>query len=314
VRSARRGLASIGLVATALLVSLGGLGGTRGRADASGTAPVLLLRSGNLDPYREAERGFRLAFKDSVVVLDASSGSEEAIAGAIRGLHPQVVVAIGLRAAILARDHLAHLPVVYCAIPHPQRFDLDAEWMAGVRTDVDPALEVRALCQVAPGAKSIGYLCSADANPDDRRRARDAARAAGLEFVEAPIANASELPQVARRLAARVQALWIPADPLVATPQGFQFLLALSLESRLPILAFTDALVKKGALVAVTPDYVEAGGLAAQQVHRIRVGERPTDLPALAVTRMHTVVNLATARSLGTAGNVSALRGLEFVP
>jgi putative ABC transport system substrate-binding protein len=282
-------------------------------ARAAGPAPVLLLRSGDLDPYREAERGFRLACKDSVVVLDAASGPAAAVAEAIAALHPQVVVAIGLRAAVLARDHLTRLPVVYCAIPHPQRFDLDAEWMAGVRTDVDPALEVQALKQAAPGVKSVGYLCASDADPGDRRRARDAARAAGLEFVEAPIATAADLPQAARRLAARVQALWMPADPLVATPQGFQFLLTLSLESRLPILAFTDALVRKGALVAVTPDYAEAGTLAAQQVRRIRLGERPADLPALAVTHMHTLVNLATARSLGTAASVADVRGVEFV-
>ncbi len=281
---------------------------------AAGPAPIVMLRSGDLAPYRAAERGFRAACKDSVIVLDATSGPPDAVAGAIVGLHPQVVVAIGLRAAVLARDHLAHVPMVYCAIPHPERFDLDAEWMAGVRTDVDPALEVRALRQVAPGARSVGYLCAADAVADDRQRAREAARAAGLEFVEAPVASASDLPQVARRLAAHVQALWMPADPLIATPQGFQFLLALSLESRLPILAFTDALVKKGALVAVTPDYAEAGALAAQLVHRVRLGERPTDLPALTVTRMHTVVNLATARSLGMAAGLADARDLEVVP
>jgi len=223
------------------------------------------------------------------------------------------VVAIGLRAAVLARDHLAHVPVVYCAIPHPQRFDLDADWMAGVKSDVDPAREVAALKQIVPGATSIGYLCGAGADPDERRRARAAAKGAGLAFVEAPIASAADLPGVARRLATEVQALWMPADPLVATPEGFKFLLALSLQSRLPILAFTDALVKKGALVAVSPDYAEAGGLVAQQVRRIRAGERPSDLPALAGTRTHTVVNLATAKSLGAVATEASVHGMEVV-
>jgi len=298
----------VGLVTLALLAC------ASGRAPAATHAPVLVLRSGDLEPYRDAERGFRAALGESVVVLDAASGPADAVAGAIQGLHPQVVVAIGLRAAVLARDHLAHVPLVYCAIPHPARFDLDAEWMAGVRNDVAPALEVQALRQVAPGTKSVGYLCATGADPVEVRRAGDAARAAGLEFVVAPVATAAELPAVARRLATRVQALWMPADPLVATPQGFQFLLALSLETRLPILAFTDALVKKGALVAVTPDYAEAGALAAQLVRSIRLGERPSDLPALNVSRMHTVVNGATARALGTASNAEALVGIEVVP
>jgi putative ABC transport system substrate-binding protein len=302
-----------GLAALALAVAAAGAVLPVRPARAAGGAPVVVLRSGDLAPYRDAERGFRLAFKDSVVGIDAATRTPEAVAEEVRKLHPEVVVAIGLRAAVLARDHLAHVPVVYCAIPHPQRFALDAAWMAGVKSDVDPALEVAALRQIVPGATSIGYLCAADADPDERRRARAAARAAGLTFVEAPITSAADLPGVARRLATEVQTLWMPADPLVATPEGFQFLLALSLQSRLPILAFTDALVRKGALVAVSPDYAEAGSLAAQQVRRIRAGERPSDLPALAGTRTHTVVNLATARSLGAATTDASVRGMEVV-
>src|SRR5262249_26334671 len=149
--------------------------------------------------------------------------------------------------------------------------------------------------------------------PEDRKRAREAARQAGLEFVEAPIGSAADLPQAARRLAPPVPAPWMPADPLLAPPQGFPFPPALSPESRLPPPALPAPPVETGALVAVTPDYVQAGTLAAQQVRRIRLGERPADLPALAVTRTHTVVNLATARSLGAVGAVVARRDVEFV-
>jgi putative ABC transport system substrate-binding protein len=311
MRARGAGLAARRLAAAAL--ALGFAIGAAGPARAASSAAVVLLRSGDLDPYREAERGFRTAFPDSIVTLDASTRTPEDIASAVRALHPEVVVAIGLRAAVVARDRLARVPVVYCAIPHPKRFDLDGDWMVGVRNDVDPGLEVAALRQIVPNARSIGYLCSANADPEERRRARAAARAAGFEFVEAPIASAADLPVVARRLATQVQALWMPADPLVATPEGFRFLLGLSLSTRLPILAFTDALVKKGALVAVAPDYAEAGALAAQQVKRIRAGERPADLPSLSVSRMHTVVNLATAHSLGATGADQAARGMEVV-
>lgn len=284
---------------------------------ASGPAfagPIVLLRSGDLAPYRAAEEGLRAATHEPVVVIEVSSGTPDQVAHAVLALHPDAVVAVGLRAAMLGRDYLPHVPIVYCAVPRPEHYDLIGDWLTGVRSDVDPAAEVAALRLAYPSVKSVGYLCGAEADPSVIRHARAAARAAGLNFVEARLATASELTAVTRRVAPGVDAFWMPADPLVATPEGFRFLLEFSLSSRKPLLAFSDALVRKGALVAVMPDYVEAGTLAAQQVRRIRAGDRPVDLPVPAVARMRTIMNQATARALGAALTATAVRAAEVVP
>jgi ABC-type uncharacterized transport system substrate-binding protein len=93
--------------------------------------------------------------------------------------------------------------------------------------------------------------------------------------------------------------LWIPADPTVATPEAFRFLLELSLELRKPLLAFSESLVRSGALVAVAPDYAWMGTQAAEVVRRIRSGERAGDIGVVPLKRTHVVLNLATARALG---------------
>ena len=78
-----------------------------------------------------------------------------------------------------------------------------------------------------------------------------------------------------------------------------QFLLQLSLERRLPLLVFSEALVHAGALIAVAPDYAWVGGRAADLVRRIKDGARPGDLPPVPLARTRVVVNPATARALG---------------
>jgi putative tryptophan/tyrosine transport system substrate-binding protein len=296
------------------LVVAGMLLGGLGIPAAAWAGVTLLLRSGDLAPYRAAEEGFRATYRDAIVTLDASSSDADDIARRVRKLRPDVVVAIGVRAAVLARDHLRNVPVVYCAVPHPGRHDLVGDWITGVNSDVDPALEIEALVRADPSVRSIGYLHGATSPPAERNRARAAAKAAGIKFVEMPLASAEALPGAARRLAPLVDALWLSADPMIANAEGFSFLLALSLEFRLPLLAFSDALVRKGALVAVTPDYAEAGQRAAQLVRRIEGGDRPVDLPFAAVSGMRTVMNQATARALGTPLSGSAMRSADVVP
>jgi ABC-type uncharacterized transport system substrate-binding protein len=276
--------------------------------------PIVLLRSGDLAPYRAAEEGLRAATHEPVVVVEVTSGTPEQVARAVFALHPDAVVAVGLRAATLARDWLPRVPIVYCAVPQPERHDLVGDWLTGVRSDVEPSAEIAALRLAHPTVRSVGYLVGAGADPAVTRRAKAAARAAGITFVEAMLASAADLPAATRRVASQVDAFWMPADPMVATPEGFRFLLAFSLASRKPLLAFSDALVRKGALVAVMPDYSEAGTLAAQQVRRIQAGDRPVDLPVPTVARMHTFMNQATAKALGAALSAAALRASEVVP
>ena len=106
----------------------------------------------------------------------------------------------------------------------------------------------------------------------------------------------------------------MPADPTIAASEPFRFLLKLSLEQRKPLFVFSDALVKAGALAAVTPDYAVAGAQAAEAVRRIQAGERAGDIPVARVRRTRLVVNGATARALGRELPVAVRRDGEVLP
>src|SRR5205807_9057929 len=94
-------------------------------------------------------------------------------------------------------------------------------------------------------------------------------------------------------------ALWLPADPTVATPEAFQFLLELSLAHRKPLLVFSESLVRAGALLAVVPDYEWTGTAAAAAVQRILSGERAGDVPVAGPVHTRVVRNPDAARALG---------------
>jgi putative tryptophan/tyrosine transport system substrate-binding protein len=264
----------------------------------AGPARVALLKSSALDPYEQATAAFVAAHPGPVSTFTLEGADPGDIARRIGAQRPAAIVAVGLKAALFARDRLPRVPLVFCVVPNHDRFDLSGAGITGVSADVGPERDLEALKAVAPDARRVALLCGRTSG-ELVRRARAAAAAQGLILVEIPVSDPTELRRVAREVAGRVDALWLPADPAVATPEAFRFLLELSLGTQRPLLTFSESLVRSGALVSMSPDYAWIGGQAAELVRRIDGGERPGDISVVPLRRAHPVVNAATARALG---------------
>jgi len=277
-------------------------------------ATVALIKSGPLAPYEQAAAGFSSAYLDPVSAFMLDEADPAGLLRRIEATRPAVVVAVGLKAALFARDRLPRVPLVFCVVPNYQRFDLTGGSITGVSADVPPERDLAALRSALPGVKRVGLLFGRASGAALARRARAAADAAGITLVEAPVADLSDLQRVASDLAGRVDALWLPADPTVATPEVFRALLDLSLAQRKPLLVFSESLVRSGALVATSPDYAWMGAQAAGIARRIRSGERAGDIAVLPLRRTRVVFNPATARALGCVVPSAADSGIEMLP
>jgi len=277
-------------------------------------ATVALIQSGALAPYRQAAVAFSSAYRDPVSEFMLDEADPDGLLRRIEATRPAVVVAVGLKAALFARDRLPRVPLVFCVVPNYERFDLTGGSIAGVSADVPPERDLAALRSAVPGVKRVGLLFGRGSGVPLARRARAAAEAAGIILIEAPIADLSDLHRVARDLIGKVDALWLPPDPTVATPEVFRALLDLSLAHRKPLLVFSESLVRSGALVAASPDYAWMGAQAAGLVRRIQNGERAGDIGVLPLRRTRVVLNPATARALGCVVPSAADNGIEVLP
>ncbi len=285
-----------------------------GAPAAGRAATVALIESGPLAPYEQATAAFRAACTDPVAAFMLDEREPEVLQRRIELARPAVVVAVGLKAALFARDRLPRVPLVFCVVPNYEHFDLMGGSITGVSADVPPERDLAALRTSLPGVKRVGLLFGKTSGAALARRARAAADAAGITLVEAPVGDLSDFQQVARDLAGRVDALWLPADPTVATPEAFRALLELSLAQHKPLLVFSESLVRSGALVAAAPDYAWMGTQAAGIVRRIHNGERAGDINVLPLRRTRVVLNPATARALGCLLPSTVDGGIEVLP
>jgi putative ABC transport system substrate-binding protein len=277
-------------------------------------AGVVLLRFGTLAAYEAAAQGFRRVYVGPLVELRSREAEPGEIEHRIREAHPDAVVAVGLAAAVFCRDRLPGVPLVYCAVQNPEEHDLAAPWITGVRTEVTPEDELAALHQAVPDARSVGYFYGPVAGASSLARARAAAGKRGITLVEASVSGLGDLPRTARDLAPRVDALWVPADPVLAAPEAFHFLLELSLRARRPLFVFSDALVRAGAYAGLAPDYGRAGERAAQAVRRIRRGVKAGDIPVAREKEARLVINQSTARAIGRDVPPALVGSVEVVP
>ena len=136
--------------------------------------------------------------------------------------------------------------------------------------------QIAAFRMVNPRGTRIGVVFHPE---NSGHQVEEASKAAGLlriALVPRPVASVSEIPQAVRTLLSgdTVDALWIPADPMLLTDETRRYILTESLKAGKPVYAFSASLVSEGALVSNGPDLASIGQQAGELVNRLAAGDK----------------------------------------
>jgi putative ABC transport system substrate-binding protein len=265
------------------------------------SSPVAVIKSQDLLPYNQAVEGFRRATRTEVIEYDMKGEVEEGlkIVKQIKQLRPTVVLAVGAKAAVLAKEHLSEFPLVYCAVIDPDKYGLQAGRITGVVLEIPVKFQLQIFKEVVPSLERIGVVYDPSKTAGLIREAKAEADLLGLELVAEPISTGKALPGTIRNLLPRVQGLWMVPDSTVITTDSFQFMLLNTLERNVPFMAFSDNFVKAGALLALSPDYPAMGKQSSHLVDEIVRSGAPVQGRAVYPDTARLAINLKTARILG---------------
>jgi len=140
---------------------------------------------------------------------------------------------------------------------------------------------------------------------------RAAAEALGLKVTKSEISQADDIEPAIEALKGRVQALYVPANPLANTNRIR--INDLALGARLPTMFGFREYIESGGLMSYGPNTRELFRRAGDYVDKILRGAKPADMPVEQPTKFDLIVNLKTAKALGVEFSPAFLARVDEV-
>jgi putative ABC transport system substrate-binding protein len=273
-------------------------------AEPERSARIVVLQSNAAEPYAIAVEEIRRQLEPSGELhLEWVGAEEEADAGRIRALEPDVLVSVGSRATAWALAHTERVPVVFSMVLNPvasglaQGMKTPGGRLTGAALDVPPDLQFRTLRRLVR-ARRVAVLYNPERTGVLVREAVTAARREGVELVPIEVSYPRHLKRGLARVDRSFDALWSVADPTILARGLVEHVLLHTLDRRIPFMGLSEQYVRAGALLALSTSYAGNGRQAAGLVQRILDGEDPASLPILTPAEIEVVFNPRTAERL----------------
>jgi putative ABC transport system substrate-binding protein len=240
-----------------------------------------------------------------------AEGSYDRLAGfaaELVGLKVEVIVTLSTEAALAAKKATASIPIVFTQVSDPVAsgvvsnlarpggnltgFSILAVELTGKRLEL--------LKEAVPSLKSVIILCrrGSPVNAVALKEAQIAAPTLGLAAHLVEVRDAAEL-EPAFTTMARERAVGVVLVPSSFLVTHGSKIADLATKRRLPMLAWTDTLVLRRALMSYGPGTSDVLRRAGGHVAKILNGTKPGDLPVEQPTKFELVINLKTAKALG---------------
>jgi putative ABC transport system substrate-binding protein len=237
----------------------------------------------------------------------ASSAAQlpDALAKLIR-LKVDVLLASGTSAVLLTREGVGTIPVVFVSAVDPVAMGLvpGLARPSGTVTGFTAVAEelngkrLQLMQQMIPNLSTVAFLVRADspATTEHTKLAERAAKTLGVRLHVIAVRDQSEFEKAFS--AAQGAGALLVVDDSVFTAQRAK-IAELALKHRLPTMYGHRDMVAAGGLMTYGPDYGDLYRRAAEHVHKILKGAKPSDLPVEQPTKFEFILNLRTAKELG---------------
>ncbi len=263
-------------------------------------ADIIVLASDDKGAVAAATGALQAAYGARITTynLGGSRARETDVVKAINASPVRQVVAVGLLAAQVARRRLDEKQVVFCQVLNVEEFSLIAPWMKGVSGIPSLTKQFAAWKALDPGLRKIGLITGRHASYMVAE-AQMAARSLGLELDHVAVASdRAVLPALQELRERRIQGLWLAPDSTILSQRTIFDVMAFSVRHNLPVLAFSPALLREGALLSATADTGEIASVTLERLRRSSASEVAGE-PLEALGEAHITINAAAAARFG---------------
>jgi putative ABC transport system substrate-binding protein len=202
------------------------------------------------------------------------------------------------------------IPLVYTTVGAPNATGLSrpaagkSSRFTGTSMEVPIREQLRFLLMVRPGLKRLGILFCTATPPAvaTGEAAEKVSRSMGLTPILRTVKD--DRPELLTQtltdlLNQRIEALFIPTDPVLAQPKNLRLICALTMRYFIPVMVPNGDAVAYGPLLAYAGDYVEMGRQAGRQAAQFFKGVPLDRVPPEPPNIKRLTINLKTAQDLG---------------
>lgn len=216
-----------------------------------------------------------------------------------------LILAISTPSAQSALQSTKEIPILFTAVTDPVIAGLledviSPEGNITGTTDMVPIGKQFELGKmIFPDAKKVGvpYNTSETNSQVQVELAKEAAKDAGLEIVEIPVTNSSELEPALNAKIQEVDFLFLPSDNLIAS--SMSIITKVALDNNIAAIGVDEPMVKNGALACEGLDYYKLGYQTGLMAIDILEGKEIKDIPVSGTEETELTINEDIAKKLG---------------
>lgn len=266
-------------------------------------ADIAILKSSEIAAYDDAVKGFMATAPAGATYTEYNLRGDlelgKKLAKRIRASDTSLVVAVGLKAALVAKLELGDIPTVFMMVLDPQKHQLNGANMTGTLLEIPVDRQLKLLRTFLPTKHRLGILYDPSKSSSRIKDAEPPAAANDFQLQGFPVSSEKDVPQQLRALLATDEALWLMPDSTVLTDESIRFILESALAQHVPVIGFSPEFTRLGALLSLSVNYGEVGRETGLLAKRLLDGERILPLKPVPIDRLKITVNLKTARFLG---------------
>lgn len=216
----------------------------------------------------------------------------------IQEAQPDLILALGRDALLAVRD-IRDIPVIYLLVVAPEIIIEGRDNITGVNLEIPPELQFDELGRLLPQVRRIGVIYNTAHSAMNIQQAR--LDRPDLQFVALNAQSTREVPALLEELRGRVDLIWLLPDLIVTNPDILESYFLFSFRNKVPVLAFSEKYLKRGAAIVVTFDLQAMAEQAAVMAARIIGGAPVSAVPRMNISRVKTIINPAIVRKLQLA-------------
>jgi len=214
----------------------------------------------------------------------------------------------GSTLAALEATEKKPIPIVFSIVGAPKatgiirNYDDSGRNITGVSMKVEVKEQFEMVKEILPEMEKLGIIYCTEM-PQAVVTGKEATAAApGFGWkpltVSFPKKDLSQLEKVVKSVAQKVDAIYIPTDPILNLPENLETIIHISDEHKIPVVAVAEKSVEDGVLMAVHCDFYEIGRQAADPIVQILSGVNVRTIPSQKPIINKLSLNLKKAQNL----------------